>query len=108
MKRERREERRREWGQRENIRGMGRKKEKLKDMVHIIKFHGTYSANMAPSTCKVTWGIMFKQEAFPGRIFMSKWILRLTYKDYVCFTGAGSLVENVKNRRTQWYKGFEM
>lgn len=72
MKRVRREKRRRVGIEREH-RGMGReKKENWKDMVHVIKFHGIYSGNTTPSTCKVILGIWYKQEAFPGRIFTSK------------------------------------
>lgn len=75
MKRARREERRRESGGRGRTQRNGerkKKKENWKDMVHVIKFHGIYSGNTTPSTCKVILGIWYKQEAFPGRIFTSK------------------------------------
>lgn len=73
MKRARREKRR--VGVEREHRGIGRGKKKRKlerDMVRVIKFHGIYSGNTTPSTCKVILGIWYKQEAFPGRIFTSK------------------------------------
>lgn len=45
-----------EKGKEEKTKGIGRKKENLKDMVRVFMSHRAHSAKAALPTCKAVWG----------------------------------------------------